>query len=126
MTRTFATLALTFALLASPAAFAGEKKLMHCFAFTPVKDASQADWDAFYKATDLIPKKINGVSKVWYGKLASTLGRGDSAREYGVCMEMTDQAARTAYGNAPYHAEWLKAYEKVRVDGTTTFDILGQ
>lgn len=117
--------ALTLALLI-PAANAGEKKLMHCFAFTPIKGASQADWDNFYKATDQLPKKIHGVSKVWYGKLGSTMGRGDTAREYGVCMEMADQAALDAYAKAPYHDEWKTAYEKVRVEGTTTFNILGQ
>ena len=116
---------LTVALLA-PAANAGEKKLMHCFAFTPIKGAPQADWDKFYKATDQLPKKIRGVSHVWYGKLASPMGHGDTAREYGVCMEMADQATLDAYGKAPYHDEWKKAYEKVRVEGTTTFNILGQ
>lgn len=128
MTRhiTGAAFALALVLFAAPASEAGEKKLMHCFAFTPIKDATQADWDAFYQATDQLPKKIKGVSKVWYGKLASPLGRGDSAREYGVCMEMADQAALAAYGKAPYHADWLKTYEKVRVEGTTTFNIVGQ
>ena len=41
--------------------FAGEKKLMHCFAFTEIDDASkEADWDAFFEATDELPDKIDG------------------------------------------------------------------
>jgi len=52
-------------MLLASTALAGEKKLMHCFAFTAVEGATQADWDAFYKATDEIPKKIKGVSHVW-------------------------------------------------------------
>ena len=123
--RVVALSALALGLLIPPAK-AGEKKLMHCFAFTPVKGATQADWDGFYKATDQIPKKIRGVSKVWYGKLASPMGRGESAPEYGVCMEMAEHVALDPYGKAAYHDEWLKAYEKVRVEGTTTFNILGQ
>jgi len=134
---------------ASAAAHAGERKLMHCFAFTSLKEATPAQWDVFFQATDRMPKKIKGVTKVWYGKLASRLSQyavtaddearkkmlaGESvttqtkrlARDWGVCMEMTDAGALKAYDSDPYHKEWLAAYEKVRVEGTTTFDILGQ
>lgn len=33
-------------LLSAAAASAGEKKLMHCFAWAAVKDATPADWEA--------------------------------------------------------------------------------
>ncbi len=105
---------------------AGEKKLMHCFAFTSVSTATQSDWDAFFKATDEIPKKIKGVRHVWYGKLASPLRHNNATRDYGVCMEMDNAEVRKAYGDDPYHKTWTDAYSKVRVEGTTTFDILGQ
>ena len=120
-----ATFVFTVALL-TPAAQAGEKKLMHCFAFTAVSGATQADWDNFYKATDDLPKKITGITKVWYGKLATPLHVGDAQRQYGVCMEMKDAATRKAYGSDPYHEKWTEAYSKVREEGTTTYDILGQ
>src|SRR5215475_4250932 len=98
-------------LLSVSSSFAGEKSLMHCFAWTPIKEATPADWQAFYKASDDIPKKIKGVTHVWYGKLNSPLpqisfeqigndvfrkyqnGEVVSAtvkampREYGMCME---------------------------------------
>jgi len=61
------------ALLLSSAAHAGEKKLMHCFAFTSIKEATPAQWDAFFSASDDLPKKIDGVTKVWYGKLERSL-----------------------------------------------------
>jgi hypothetical protein len=113
-------------LLFAGASMAGEKKLMHCFAFTPLKSAASADWDAFYKATDDLPKKIKGVTRVWYGKLASPFQADGQERSYGVCMEMTDLAARRAYGNDPAHEAWSKIYSKVRDEPTTTFDIQGQ
>jgi hypothetical protein len=113
-------------MLLASTAFAGEKKLMHCFAFTVVEGATQADWDAFYKATDDLPKKIKGVSHVWYGKLQRPLNAGDAMRQYGVCMEMDNAEARRSYGSDPYHKIWTDAYSKVRVEGTTTFDLLGQ
>lgn len=69
--RRFACLAVLF--LFAAALPAGEKKLMHCFTFTPIASAPEADWQAFYKATDLLPSKIPGVTKVWYGKLMRDL-----------------------------------------------------
>src|SRR5437868_5196096 len=112
------------ALLLASTVTAGEKKLMHCFAFTSKQGASQADWDAFYKATDELPKKIKGLSKVWYGKL--DWAGGQPARDFGVCMEMASPAVREAYGSDPAHDEWNKAYQKVYTPGTTTFDMHGQ
>ena len=128
---------------------AGEKKLMHCFAFTTVKEATAADWKAFQAATDALPKKMPGVvTHVWHGKLRSPLGQfsvddatgkklragekdvpgtvNRSAREYGVCMEMADEAALKTYADHAAHKEWVGVYSKVRVEDTTTFDILGQ
>ena len=137
-------------LLSTHAARAGEKTLMHCFAWTSIKEATASDWEAFFKASDALPSKIKGITKMWYGKLAAPLGQtavtkidpdnlkklraGETAigevsrtpRDWGMCMEMTGAAAREAYASDPYHKVWTDAYAKIRVDGTTTFDILGQ
>ena len=137
-------------LLSLSTASAGEKTVMHCFAWTPIKEATPADWQAFFKASDALPRKIKGIKKVWYGKLDSPLpqamfaGIPDAAfqkyrsgetvsapvkampREYGMCMEMTGADALKAYDDHPYHKIWTEAYSKIRVDGTTTFNILGQ
>ena len=148
MTRLVAGIA-AILLLHSPTT-AGEKTLMHCFAWTPVKEATPADWQAFFRASDALPHKIKGVIRVWYGTLDSPLGQaalqniddasfqkyraGDTvsapvkrmAREYGICMEMKDASVLKAYDTDPYHRIWTDAYSKVRVEGTTTFNILGQ
>ena len=106
---------------------AAEKKLMHCFAFTSIKEATAADWKAWQSATDALPKKMPGVvTRVWHGKLRRPLSAGGAVRDYGVCMEMADEAALQTYAKHTAHDEWVKLYEKVRVEGTTTFDILGQ
>jgi hypothetical protein len=133
--------------LLAGSSLAGEKKLMHCFYFTPVKDATEADWQAFYKATDALPGQVPGLTRVWYGKLRSNLtifntdgatrkklAAGEAAtgpvtplvREYGVCMELADEAALKTYAAHPAHEKWNAVYSKVRVPGTTTLDILGQ
>ena len=139
-------------LMMSGAANAGDKKLMHCFAFTSIKEATQADWDAFFKASDALPKKIKGISRVWYGKLEAPLGQTSQAgppadaetvkkyrageivsipvqrtpRDWGMCMELTSPDALKTYDADPYHKTWTDAYSKIRVDGTTTFNIIGQ
>ena len=141
------TACLATLLIAAGAASAADKKLMHCFAFTAIETATAADWEAFYKATDALPTKVPGLTAVWYGKLARPLPQfnPDAAtrklfsptnpkatgeitrvvRQYGVCMEFNDQDALKAYAaDNPAHKEWVSIYEKVRVYGTTTFDIL--
>ena len=127
---------------------AAEPTVMHCFAYTPIKEASQADWDAFYKATDELPTKITGIKRVWYGKLRAPLAQFNTTdvesrkkalaegkttaageltatrREHGVCMEFADEAAWKAYDADPAHKAWVEVYSKVRVAGTTTYQIL--
>ena len=36
---------------------AAEKTMMHCFAFTPIETASQAEWDAFIKLPMNCPRR---------------------------------------------------------------------
>ena len=124
--------------------------MLHCFAFTPVESASSADWDAFYKATTALPGKVQGLKRVWAGKLARPMamanpsfadadtrkkamdagkGTGDYTmvrRQYGVCMEFENEAAFKSYGPNAAHKEWEAVYGKVRVPGTTTFQLLPQ
>jgi hypothetical protein len=136
--------------LSAGLSLAGEKSVLHCFAFTPIATASQAEWDAFYKATDALPKKIKGIKRVWYGKLMRPLtqygvnipdaearkklmaemkGNADvsvTRREHGACFEFADETAFKAYAADPAHKEWEAVYGKVRVPGTTTYQIIGQ
>ena len=131
-------------------AMAGENQMMHCFAFTAKAEATPADWAAFYAATNALPKKMPIVKTVWVGKLRGPLSQfapdaetrkqfnattntatgvvNRVVRQYGACIAMDNGGADTlkAYTAHPYHAEWTAAYEKVRVAGTTTYDIIGQ
>jgi hypothetical protein len=135
------------ALAVAPAS-AGEPGMMHCFAFTTIESATPAEWEAFKKATDAMPARISVVKKVWHGKLRAPLTqyRADAEtrkkitkdatsvtgtfdilrRQYGVCMLMENEDSLKAYTANPYHKEWMAAYEKVRVAGTTTYDILAE
>ena len=61
LTHVAGLLCLAGLVLSGGAVWAGEKKLMHCFAFSPIESATDADWQAFFKATDAIPSKIPGT-----------------------------------------------------------------
>ncbi len=143
----FLTAAATL-LLTSGLAMAGEKGMMHCFAFTVIPEATDADWKAFAEATDQWPSKFSGIQKIWHGKLRAPLAQftvsaearkklaaGEKdvdtkanrlMRQHGVCMLMTGPDALKAYTANAFHKEWMAKYEKVRVAGTTTYDILAQ
>jgi hypothetical protein len=134
--------------LFAASAFAGEKTVLHCFAFTPIETASQAEWDAFYKASDALPGKIPGLKRIWYGKLNRPLAqnnlkfadpeagkkmRAEKAgtteftiveRKNGACMEFENLQAFQNYGKHEAHTAWVDAYSKVRVAGTTTYQIV--
>lgn len=129
---------------------AASGELVHCFTFTPIEGAPQADWDAFYKATSDLPGKINGLKYAWAGKLvrpqnipaitiadaearkkmmADGKGTGDfsiNKREYGACMIFANEAAFKAYDGDPGHKSWVSVYEKVRKPGTTTFQFISK
>ena len=135
-------------LLASGFAFGAEKSMMHCFAFTVIPDATDADWKAFSETTEQWPSKFKGIQKVWQGKLRAPLPQftvtaearkklaaGDKdvdtkanrlLRQHGVCMLMAGPETLKEYTAVPFHKEWMAKYEKVRVAGTTTYDILAQ
>ncbi len=142
---------LTLLACAGALAVAAENKVMHCFTFTPVEKATDADWQAFFRATDALPSKVPGLTRVWYGKLrspqrflqftaaetnkeaAKRLRSGEPrvtgevrsvVRTWGTCMEFESEAALKSYDKHPAHEAWNEVYFKVREYGTTTFDIL--
>jgi hypothetical protein len=143
-----AVFVLLLAAIPGTLAAADKGKLMHCFYFTPLANAAEADWNAFYAATDELPSKMPGVISVWHGKLSrpqmvfSTDGEtrkkltageksvsgpvSSAVRHYGVCMEMADQAALKTYADSPAHKAWVEKYSKVREESTSTFDIVGR
>ena len=110
---------------------------MHCFAFTPIETATQADWEAYRKASDALPGQIPGLKRVWHGKLNRPLSqnllkfadpeagkkmRADKKgttefymveRQHGACMEFENLQAFQTYGAHPAHKTWVDAYAKV-------------
>lgn len=104
-----------------------QKTLMHVFAYTPLESATPQDFANFEKATADMVGTVPGLRRVWVGKLREPVpAENDRIRTYGVAMEFDDTQALDAYAQHPAHREWIKVYDKVRVQGTTTLDILSQ
>ena len=101
---------------------AGEKKFLHCSFFEPLPQAFDADWEAFHKATDELPGKIPGLSKVWAGKLQKPY----NSSQYGVCMEMENADTLRIYAEHPAHLEWVNVYSRVLKTASTQLAIIGQ
>ena len=103
-----------------------QKTLLHVFAYTPLKGSTPQDYANFKRATADMAGKIPGLRRVWVGKLREPLPASGEIREYGVAMEFDDLRALQVYAGHPAHTAWERAYEKVRLRGTTTLDIPGE
>jgi len=142
---------LVVSLLLATSAFAGDGTVVHCFAFSKTAGASETDWEQFRTLTRALPQKISGLTRVTFGPLRRPMGQIEmmsnpgaddvkkfiagqpidakvvnANREYGACFEFQSEAAFLAYGKHAAHVEWETAYKKVRVPGTTTFQIVAQ
>jgi hypothetical protein len=126
----------TFLLIAAASCFfagwvsgqqtAASQGLVHAFAFTAEPAATAEDFAHLRKATHGMVDKIPGLKKVWMGKLLQPLDVGPNApkRTHGIVMEFEDEAALKVYADHPEHKAWERVYRKIRVPGTTTFDII--
>ena len=103
-----------------------QKSLMHVFAYTPLEGSTPQDFEDFKKATAAMVGKIPGLRRVWVGKLREPLPVETRIHTYGMAMEFDDAAALDVYAKHPAHDEWVKVYTRVRKEGTTTLDILGE
>ena len=65
--------------------------LVHCFLFTAVDKAPEADWQAFFKATDALPSKIPVVKHVWYSKLNRPMEVGGETRQFQVEVKVDSE-----------------------------------
>ncbi len=103
-----------------------ERTLLHVFAYTPLEGSTPQDYEAFKKATAAMVGQIPGLKRVWVGKLREPLPVETRVHTYGVAMEFDNAQALDVYAKHPVHDQWTKLYEKVRKQGTTTLDILGE
>src|SRR6266481_6023136 len=96
---------------------AGQKTLLHVFAYSPLGTATQQDFENFKKETEGMVGKIPGLKKVWVAKLREPFPAGDKIRTFAVAMEFDDLPALNAYAGNPVHKQWEQVYERVREQG---------
>ena len=103
-----------------------QKTLMHVFAYTPLEGSTPQEFEDFKLATAAMVGQIPGLRKVWVGKLREPLPVETRIHTYGVAMEFDNEEALGVYAEHPAHDAWIDVYDKVRLQGTTTLDILGE
>ena len=87
----------------------------------PTRDTAGATYEAAGVSIDAGDKAVE-LMKVWIDKAR----RPEMLGGIGGFAGLFDATALKSYDADPYHKEWLAAYERVRVYGTTTYNILGQ
>ena len=100
--------------------------MMHVFAYTPLEGSTQQDFEDFKTPTTAMVDQIPGLQRVWVGKLRQPLPVETRIHTYGVAMEFDNTEALDAYAIHTAHDAWIDVYDKVRLQGTTTLDILGE
>ncbi len=98
------------------------KTLLHTFAFNAVEGVTPAQLDELWTATRKMAGQIPEIKNVWMGKIVGH----NRSRQYGMVFEFDNMAGHKVYETHLAHAEWVKTYSKVRVEGTDTMDIQGQ
>ncbi|MBI2821412.1 MAG: Dabb family protein [Acidobacteria bacterium] len=105
---------------------ATEKTVVHAVAWTAGEGFTEQGLEDFKKATADLTGAMPGLKRAWVGKLRTPLVQGEITRNYGLVLEFEDLKTREAYSSHPARAPWVKVWEKIRVTGSTNFDVLGE
>ncbi len=103
-----------------------EKTVIHAVAWTPQEDATEGQFQDFQQATVELIDQMPGLRRAWVGKLRKPLVHGDMTRTYGLVFEFDDLQSREAYSSHPSRAPWAEVWSRLRVPGSTNFDVIGE
>ena len=103
-----------------------QRTVVHAVAWTAKEDATPEGLEEFKQATESLVGSMPGLRRVWVGKLRQPLIIGDLKRNYGLILEFDDLATREAYSSHPNRVPWAAVWEKVRLPGSTNFDVIGE
>ncbi|MBI4460644.1 MAG: Dabb family protein [Acidobacteria bacterium] len=103
-----------------------QRTVIHAVAWTAQKDATPEGLEDFRRATETLLDTMPGLRRAWVGKLRQPLVVGDLRRDYGLILEFENLATKEAYSSHPNRAPWAAVWEKVRIPGSTNFDVIGE
>ena len=112
--------------LAGQAGGTTQKTTIHAVAWTPQENATPQAFEDFKKATEHLVEVMPGLQRAWVGKLRRPLVHGDVTRTYGLVLEFDDVDSKVAYSSHSTRAPWAEVWSKVRVPGSTNFDVIGE
>jgi antibiotic biosynthesis monooxygenase (ABM) superfamily enzyme len=102
-----------------------QKTVVHTAIWTLKEGSSAQEYEAFRKETEKLVAAMPGLKRAWVGKLRQPLAVGEVTRTHGLLLEFVDVQSREAYSTHPARAAWAEAWSKVRVPGSTAFDLIG-
>ncbi|OFV98716.1 MAG: hypothetical protein A3H94_05425 [Acidobacteria bacterium RIFCSPLOWO2_02_FULL_60_20] len=105
---------------------ATQRTVVHAVAWTAKNDATPEGLEDFRRATETLVDTMPGLRRAWVGKLRQPLVVGDLRRDYGLILEFENLPTREAYSSHPNRVPWAAVWEKVRIPGSTNFDVLGE
>lgn len=103
-----------------------QRTVVHCVAWTAAQGVSEAGIGEFKKATAELTKTMPGLQRAWVGKLARPFTQGDVTRDYGLVLEFDSVENREAYTTNPIRVSWADVWSKIRVPGSSNFDVIGE
>ena len=103
-----------------------EKGTVHAVAWTAGESFTPQGFEDFKKATADLIGTMPGLKRAWVGKLRVPLVVGEVTRNYGLILEFEDLKTREAYSTHPARVPWAKVWEKIRIPGSTNFDVIGE
>ena len=103
-----------------------EKTVVHAVAWTAGASFTEQGLEDFRRATEEMARTMPGLRRAWVGRLRTPLKVGELTRDYGLVLEFDDLKTREEYSTHPSRAPWAQVWEKIRVPGSTNFDVLGQ
>ena len=112
--------------LAGQARGTTQKTTVHAVAWTLLEGATEQDFENFRVATANLVTVMPGLRRAWVGKLRAPLVVGDTTRTHGLVLEFDDVQSKEAYSTHPTRAPWAEVWAKVRVPGSTNFDVVGE
>jgi len=104
---------------------ATQKTVVHAAAWTARGDMTQQELDKFRAETAALIGKVQGLRRVWIGKMREPVTFDGNKRDYGIILEFDDVKSKNAY-SAVHPEPWYEHFQKLRAKpGSNNFDVVG-
>lgn len=103
---------------------ATQKTVVHAAAWTALDTMTAQDLESFRAETAALVGKVQGLRRVWVGKLREPATFDGNKRTYGIVLEFDDLKSKNAYSDV-HPQPWYDHFNKLRKPGSSNFDVVG-